>query len=90
MPASSRRVPGELSIPAFLWVSTLVLAASSAPLEAAKYALCRAKIAAIVIDFGLYRPGLTFLVLQASSAMDSLGKGWRRNQPHGSAFYVFT
>jgi heme/copper-type cytochrome/quinol oxidase subunit 3 len=78
-------------VPACVWVSTLILAASSALLEAAKYALRRAKIAAYRYRLrGCIALGLTFLVLQASSAMDLAGQGVAtESNPHGSAFYVF-
>ena len=81
----------QFHVPNYLWFSTAALAASSAVLEGAKYSLRRAAISKYRWRLQLCLVlGITFLVLQTTSATDLLHQGVAAEGiPHGSAFYVF-
>jgi cytochrome c oxidase subunit 3 len=81
----------QFHVPNYLWFSTAALAASSAVLEGAKYSLRRAAISKYRWRLQLCLVlGITFLVLQTTSATDLLHQGVAaEGNPHGSAFYVF-
>ena len=81
----------QFHVPDYLWFSTAALAASSAVLEGAKYSLRRAAISKYRWRLQLCLAlGITFLVLQTTSATDLLHQGVAaEGNPHGSAFYVF-
>jgi cytochrome c oxidase subunit III len=78
-------------VPSFLWFSTVLLAISSWLLEAARYALRRARISPYrgrliaTLTFGLM-----FLALQITAGVNLHRQGvTTAANPHGSAFYVF-
>lgn len=78
-------------VPSFLWFSTVLLAASSWLLEAARYALRRARISPyrgrLIATLAF---GLMFLALQVTAGANLFQQGVTTTaNPHGSAFYVF-
>jgi cytochrome c oxidase subunit 3 len=78
-------------VPSFLWFSTVLLAISSWVLEAARYALRRARISPyrgrLIATLAF---GMMFLALQITAGANLLHQGVTTvANPHGSAFYVF-
>lgn len=81
----------RFQIPSYLWMSTVLLAASSAVLEAGKYSLRRGAVRAyrqrIALCLAL---GIIFLALQTTAGWNLIQQGVAaKANPHGSAFYVF-
>lgn len=82
----------RVTIPQSLWLSTGLLLASSATLEAARYSLRRAHLhdyrARMIATTAL---GVGFLSSQVYSWWNLAEQGvYMRSNPHGSVFYVFT
>ncbi|MBI3281844.1 MAG: cytochrome c oxidase subunit 3 [Acidobacteria bacterium] len=88
-----RTAPGvAVHVPRTLWLSTLLIAASSAALEASRYCLRRGRL----LRHGLWHRGTlwlgaSFLLSQAISWADLAAQGvYARGSPAGSVFYAFT
>jgi cytochrome c oxidase subunit III len=81
----------RFSVPNLLWLSTVLLIASSGMLEAGRYALRRALVA--IYRFRLAATlscAVAFLLIQVLSARDLLEQGVTASgNIHGSAFYIF-
>jgi cytochrome c oxidase subunit 3 len=81
----------RFQVPSFLWLSTLLLVASSWMVEAGRYALRRALVVIyrgrLAAAIGL---GIFFLALQVTAGANLLEQGVATAaNPHGSAFYLF-
>lgn len=79
-------------IPPYLWISTVVLLASSVTLEQARHALWHARLPRyrrlLHLTFGL---GLAFVASQLLTWLDLVRQGVvLEANPHGSVYFVFT
>lgn len=80
-----------IEIPESLWISTIVLACSSAALELGRYHLRRARVGRYRLWLAIAVVGaLSFLILQFQSAAVLLRQGINAEaNPQGFAFYIF-
>jgi cytochrome c oxidase subunit 3 len=89
---SAQTRTARITVPVSLWVSTALLLASSAALEAARYSLRRARLREYRVRISTTTAlGVGFLCSQIYSWWNLAEQGvYMRSNPHGSVFYVFT
>jgi cytochrome c oxidase subunit 3 len=82
----------RIEVPRSLWFSTIILLASSASLEAARYSLRRAQLNKYRSRLSLtLLLGLTFVASQLLAWVNLKQQGvYMESNPHGSVFFAFT